>query len=194
MRNWAGAFARFLGQERDNGDPTESVIRTMRSARTLLVLVDGIERLRNRVDTEQAFQFLDLISEETGATVVCCGRTAHAIADAQLRDTDTPLDRQDPAPWSDTVVLRTSRIGFSEKETETFVTVVDQFDRILRLYRHERKDLTHLAPYLHKRSRGYMRTLSHLICQGAQSAILNGQERITEALLEQIPLGRVVQL
>ncbi|MFF6961682.1 AAA family ATPase [Streptomyces sp. NPDC008317] len=193
VRNWAGAFARFMGQERESGDPTESVIRAMRNARTLLVLVDGVERLRSRVEAEQAFQYLDVISEETGATVVWCGRNAHVIVDAQLRDTDTPPEDGE-VPWSDSLKLRTSRIGFSEDDTRTFVTIVDRFDQNLRLFQHERKDLTKLSPYLHKRSHGYMRTLSHLICQAAQYAILSGEERITEELLDEVQLGRVVQL
>ncbi|MFG2305276.1 ATP-binding protein [Actinacidiphila glaucinigra] len=193
VRNWAGAFARFLGQEREGGDPTASVIHTMRNARTLLVVVDSIERLRTRTEIEQAFQYLDVISEETGATFVYCGRNAHPIVDPQTRDNDTPLE-QDETPWGDSVVLRTSRIGYSDEEMASFVSIVDLFDADLRLFRHERGDLTALAPYLHRRSRGYMRTLSHLICQAAQGAIVSGEERITEELLKKVSLGQTVQL
>ncbi|MFF5985391.1 AAA family ATPase [Streptomyces olindensis] len=193
MRNWAGAFARFLGQERESGDPTESVIRTMRNARTVLVLIDGIERLRTAVDAELTFQYLDVISEETGATFVYCGRNARSILDPLTRDNDTPLEPNEQA-WGDHPVLRTSRIGFSDEEIRLFASIVDLFDADLRLYRHTRGDLLELSPELHKRSRGYMRALSQLICQAAQTAILSGEERITMDLLNKIPLGGVVQL
>lgn len=193
VRNWAGTFARYLGQEREGGNVTASVIHTMRQARTLLVLIDGMERLRTRAETEQTFYELEEISNETGATFIYCGRNAHAIVDPFTRDNET-LPEQGETPWGDNAMLRTGRIGFSEAEMAAFVSIVDLFDADLRLFRHERGDLTGLALYLHKRSRGYMRALSQLVCQAAQRAILTGQERITEDLLEQIPLGRMVQL
>ncbi|MGC0344393.1 AAA family ATPase [Streptomyces sp. SLBN-8D4] len=192
-RNWAGAFARFLGQERESGDPTESVIRTMRRARTLLVLIDGMERLRTAVEAELAFQYLDMINEETGATFVYCGRGARSIVDPLARDNETPLEPNEQ-PWGDHPVLRTSRIGFSEEESRTFAVIVDRFDKNLRLYRHTRGDLLELTQDLHVRSRGNMRALSHLICQAAQQAIRSKQERITPELLNSIPLGSVVHL
>lgn len=193
LRNWAGAFARYLGQEREGGDPTESVIRTMRGARTVLVLIDGIERLRTAVDAELTFQYLDVISEETGATFIYCGRNARSIVDPLTRDNDTKLER-DESLWSDHTVLRTNRIDFSDEGIATFTRIVMLFDADLRLYRHEPGDLTDLVPYLHKRSRGYMRALSQLICMAAQRAILSQKERITMELLEQVSLGRVEQL
>ncbi|MFI8834913.1 AAA family ATPase [Streptomyces afghaniensis] len=192
-RNWAGAFARFLGQQREGGDPTESIIRTMRDARTVLVLIDGIERLRTAVEAELAFQYLDMISEETGATFIYCGRSARSIIDPLTRDNDTPLEPNEQ-PWGDHPVLRTSRIGFSDEETRTFAVIVDRFDKNLRLYRHTRGDLLELSQDLHVRSRGNMRMLSHLICQAAQKAIRSKQERITPELLDSIPLGGVVHL
>ncbi|MGY5138747.1 ATP-binding protein [Streptomyces nigrescens] len=193
MRNWAGAFARFLGQERESGDPTESVIRAMRNARTLLVLIDGIERLRTAADAELAFQYLDVISEETGATFVYCGRGAQFIVDPLTRDNDTGLDPEEQLR-GDHMVLRTSRMGFSDEESITFARVIDLFDAELVLYRHQPHDLRKVAENLHTRSRGYMRSLSQLICQAAQIAIRSGEERITLEVLEDVSLGRVVHL
>ncbi|MGW3009536.1 ATP-binding protein [Streptomyces sp. NPDC001219] len=193
MRNWAGAFARFLGQERESGDLTESVIRTMRNARTRLVLIDGIERLRTAADAELAFQYLDVISEETGATFVYCGRGAQFIVDPLTRDNDTELDRSEQLR-GDHMVLRTSRMGFSDEESITFARVIDLFDAELVLYRHQPHDLRKVAEYLHTRSRGYMRSLSQLICQAAQIAIRSGEEQITLEVLEKVSLGRVVHL
>lgn len=192
-RNWAGAFARFLGQERESADPTVSVIRTMREAGTLLVLIDGIERLRTAVEAEAAFHYLDMISEETGATFIYCGRGARSIVDPLTRDNETPLEPNEQ-PWGDHPLLRTHRIGFSEEESRKFAVIVDRFDKNLRLYRHTRGDLLELSHVLHTRSRGSMRALSHLICQAAQQAIRSQQERITQELLDSIPLGSVVHL
>lgn len=193
QRNWAGAFARFLGQERDSGDPTESIIGAMRTARTTLVLIDGIERLRTAVDAELAFQYLDVINEETGATFIYCGRGARSIVDPLTRDNDTPLEKNEEA-WGDHPLLCTGRIGFDEDGMRTCAQIVDKFDEALRLYRHRRGDLVELSPQLHTLSRGNMRALSHLICQAAQKAIRSGQERITPELLRTIPVGRVVRL
>ncbi|MER7179508.1 hypothetical protein ABT404_08485 [Streptomyces hyaluromycini] len=193
MRNWAGAFARFLGQERDSGNPTASVIGAMRNARTLLVLIDGIERLRTAVEAELAFQYLDEISEETGATFIYCGRGARSIVDPLTRDTDTPLEENEEA-WGDHPVLRTGRIGFSDEGMLMCALVVDKFDEALRLYRHQRGDLLELSPELHTLSRGNMRALSHLICQAAQAAIRSGQERITLKELKSVRIGGVVRL
>ena len=39
-----------------------------------------------------------------------------------------------------------------------------------------------------------MRALSQLICQAAQLAILSGEERITETLLDTVAVGGVVEL
>ncbi|MGW4198863.1 ATP-binding protein [Streptomyces sp. NPDC005004] len=193
MRNWSGAFARFMGQERESGDPTESVIRAMRNARTRLVLIDGIERLRTAADAELAFQYLDVISEETGATFIYCGRGAQFIVDPLTRDNDTGL-QPDEQLRGDHMVLRTSRLGFSDVEKLVFARVIDLFDAELVLYRHRRHDLREVAEYLHKRSRGYMRSLSQLICQAAQIAIRSGEERITLEVVEKVSLGRVVEL
>ncbi|MFJ5123345.1 hypothetical protein [Kitasatospora sp. NPDC088548] len=193
VRNWAGTFAHYFGQDREGGDPTGSVIRTMRNARTLLVLVDNIDRLRTAAEAEQAFQYFETIEKDTGATFVYCGRGARGIVDPLTRDNDTPLE-PDEDLWSDHPVLRTGRVGYSDEEMKKFARIVDLFDADLRLYRHERGDLRPLAPYLHKRSRGYMRALSQLICQAAQKAILTGQERITQELLDGLSLGRVEQL
>jgi len=193
LRNWSGAFARYLGQEREGGDPTESVIRTMRNARTLLVLIDGIERLRTAADAELTFQYLDGISEETGATFIYCGRYAQNIVDPLTRDNDTKLE-PDEVLRGDHRVLRLPRIGFDDEGVAKFQRVVTLFDQDLRLYQHQPGDLLDLAPYLHVRSRGYIRMLSQLICQAAQRAILSKEERITKELLEKIPLGGVVEL
>jgi len=194
MRNWAGAFAKFLGLERDGGsDPTRAVCHVMRASGTLLVLIDGIERLRGRDDARQTFAFLDYISEQTGATFVYCGRGARAIVGPRTADTQTAL-LVNEEPWGDHAVLRTSRIDFSDQGKGTFATIVDGFDKDLRLFEHQRKDLTALSPYLHKRSKGYLRALSQLVCQGAQKAIITGEERITEELLDSLYLGRTVLL
>jgi hypothetical protein len=194
-RNWSAAFAQYLGQNRESGNLTASVIGAMRRARTQLVLIDGIERLRTRADADASFEQLEEICEGIGATFVYCGRGAASIVDRVTRDNVTSLDTGlDEELRGDHPVLQLNRIGFSDAELRKFGRILDDFDADLRLYRHEPGDLRKLAGYLHARTRGYLRALSQLICQGAQAAILGKQERITEELLEQIPLGRTVVL
>ncbi|MFE0043673.1 AAA family ATPase [Streptomyces albireticuli] len=191
-RNWPAAFAAFLGLERDGGsDPTRSICHVMRASGTLLVLIDGIQHLRPGADTEQTFDYLEYISEQTGATYIYCGRGARSIVDPMTRDRETPLEGGEE-PWGDHMVLRTRRIGFSDEERAEFTQIVDAFDRDLRLHHHTLGELTALAPYLHKRSKGYLRALSHLVCQAAQQAMLKKTERITEELLDSLHLGRSI--
>jgi AAA domain len=80
-RNWSAAFADFLGQGREGGNLTESVIKAMRLGRTQLVLIDGIDRLRTRAEVDASFEQLEEICEGTGATFVYCGRAAASIVD-----------------------------------------------------------------------------------------------------------------
>ncbi|MGW8569811.1 TniB family NTP-binding protein [Streptomyces niveus] len=191
-RNWAGAFARFLGLERELGsDPTDSICYVMRHCHTRLVLIDGIERLEHGADVRQAFTFLEHISDETGATFIYCGRSSRSLVDPMLRDRQTPLE-QDEDPWGDHPVLVTSRFGYDQTGKDRFRRVVKEFDKDLRLYHHQPGDLIKLSPDLHMRSKGYLRALSQLICQAAQQAMLSGEERITEELLESITVGRVI--
>ncbi|MCI4078866.1 ATP-binding protein [Streptomyces sp. MMS21 TC-5] len=193
-RNWAGAFARFLGLEGALGsDPTESICYVMRSCHTQLVLIDGIQRLQPGADVEQSFSFLEHISDETGVTFVYCGRNSRAIVDPQLRDRETRPEKNED-PWGDHPVLMTSRLGYDQIGKDRFRRIVNEFDKDLRLYSHEPGALTALSPVLHLRSKGYLRALSQLICQAAQHAMLSGEECITEELLEGLMVGRVINI
>ncbi|RBL86867.1 ATP/GTP-binding protein, partial [Streptomyces cavourensis] len=40
----------------------------------------------------------------------------------------------------------------------------------------------------------YLRALSQIICQAAQEAMLSGEERISEELLDTLMVGRVVNI
>lgn len=193
-RNWAGAFARFLGLERELGtDPTDSICYVMRHSHTRLVLIDGIERLEHGADVRQSFRFLEHISDETGATFVYCGRSSRSIVDPMLSDRETKLERHED-PWGDHPVLVTGRLGYDQTGKDRFRRIVNEFDKDLRLYHHQPGDLTKLSAELHLRSKGYLRALSQLICQAAQQAMLNGQERITKELLDGLMVGRAVSI
>ncbi|GGV01783.1 hypothetical protein GCM10010211_81350 [Streptomyces albospinus] len=193
-RNWASAFAYFLGLERDGGsDPTRSICHVMRHSGTKLVLIDGIERLQPGSDVQQSFAFLEHISDETGATFVYCGRGSRSIVDPMTRDRETALER-DEDPWGDHPVLVTSRLGYDQSGKDRFRRIVNEFDKDLRLFHHKQGDLTKLSPILHVRSKGYLRAVSQLICQAAQQAMLTKQERITEELLETLTVGRVIAI
>ncbi|MET8621296.1 MULTISPECIES: AAA family ATPase [Streptomyces] len=192
-RNWADAFARFLGLEQKElgSDPTDSICYVMRHCHTQLVLIDGIDRLEHGADVQQSFAFLRNISDETGATFLYCGRSSRSLVDPMLRDRETRLE-PDEDPWGDHPVLVTSRLGYDKTGKDRFRRIVHEFDKDLRLFEHVVGDLTKLAPVLHLRSKGYLRALSQLICQAAQQAMLTGDERITEELLEGSMVGRVI--
>ncbi|MGW3738001.1 TniB family NTP-binding protein [Streptomyces sp. NPDC005148] len=194
-RNWPDAFARFLGLEREDlgGDPTDSVCYVMRHCHTQLVLIDGIERLEHGADVQQSFDFLKHISDETGATFLYCGRNSRAIVDPMLRDRETKREADEEA-WGDHPVLVTSRLGYDTAGKDRFRRVVHEFDKDLRLYQHQLGDLTALAPELHLRSKGYLRALSQVICQAAQQAMLDGDERITKELIDGVMVGRVISI
>lgn len=83
-------------------------------------------------------------------------------------------------------MLVTSRLGYDQAGKDRFRRIVNEFDKDLRLYHHEPGGLTQLSPVLHLHGKGYLRALSQLIRQAAQQAMLNGSERITEELLEQL--------
>jgi hypothetical protein len=193
-RNWSGAFARFLGLEGSLGsDPTDSICYVMRHCHTQLVLIDGIHRLQHGADVKQTFAYLEHLSDETGATFVYCGRNSRAIVDPYLRDSETPRDKNEE-PWGDHPVLMTSRLGYDKEGKDRFRRIVNEFDKDLRLYHHHAGDLTGLSPVLHVRSKGYLRALSQLICQAAQHAMLSGEERISEELLDTLTVGRVINI
>lgn len=194
-RNWADAFARFLGLEREDlgGDPTDSVCYVMRHCHTQLVLIDGIEDLEHGADVQQTFKFLEHISKKTGATFLYCGRSSRSIVDPMLRDQETKLE-QNEDPWGDHPVLVTGRLGYDQTGKDRFRRIVNEFDKDLRLYHHQPGDLTKLSPVLHLRSKGYLRALSQLISQAAQQAMLNGDECITEELVEGLLIGRAISI
>ncbi|MER5373380.1 hypothetical protein [Streptomyces sp. NPDC002553] len=50
-------------------------------------------------------------------------------------------------------------------------------------------DMTGVATHLHRRTGGYMKALSCLICQAAQEAIETGIESITKELLDNQLVG-----
>ncbi|MFH9229012.1 ATP-binding protein [Streptomyces lydicus] len=193
-RNWASAFAYFLGLERDGGsDPTRSICHVMRHSGTKLVLIDGIERLHPGADVQQSFAFLEHISDETAATFLYCGRGSRSIVDPMTRDRETQLGETED-PWGDHPVLVTNRLGYDPSGKDRFRRIVNEFDKDLRLFHHERGDLTELSPVLHVRSKGYLRAATQLICQAAQQAMLTKQERITEELLDTLTVGRVIAI
>ena len=63
----------------------------------------------------------------------------------------------------------------------------------LRLHRHETGTLAGLDRYLHRRTRGMIGSLSHLIRGAAVEAILAGTEQITRKLLDTIDIDHAAQ-
>ncbi|MEV7282971.1 hypothetical protein AB0O01_00100 [Streptomyces sp. NPDC093252] len=79
---------------------------------------------------------------------------------------------------------------YSADDYELFHQVIKALDEDLRLHQHRPGDLLKLAAHLHRRTGGYMKPLSYLVCQSAQEAIETGTEAITKELLDNQLVGR----
>jgi len=201
--HWSLPFAEFLGLEhtravgRTGGeyrstDTTVAVTHVMRQARTRLVLIDGVERIRDN-ELRTAFDYFQCLQDQTQATFVYCGTGARDVvqdARGDRRRTSGPIRAQAPAYDSELPVLWVDPIPYTSKEPGDWEGVVGGFDDDLRLYEHRNGDLVRLSAYLHRRTGGYIDSLNQLVCQAAQEAIDDGTETITEALLDSINIGR----
>ncbi|MFI9765074.1 hypothetical protein ACIHFB_44980 [Streptomyces sp. NPDC051963] len=66
--------------------------------------------------------------------------------------------------------------------------MVATLEESLRLHAHRPGTLLKLSTYLHDRTGGMIRSLSHLVGEAALDALLDGSERITRASLERVDL------
>ncbi|WP_439681306.1 TniB family NTP-binding protein [Embleya sp. MST-111070] len=97
--NWSAQIAVFLGWDLYRRDPdgktvqrtkdwTGPVVHVLRAAKTRLLLVDGIDRLRTG-DIGPAFAFLDFLAAELGLTVLWCGTGSREVLREARGDPDT---------------------------------------------------------------------------------------------------------
>ncbi|MFE1367220.1 AAA family ATPase [Streptomyces anulatus] len=199
--HWSLPFAEFLGlnhtlnaadRTRRPADMTEPVAHVMAHARTQLVLVDGVDRIRDNEITG-AFDYFEALQDRTRATFVFCGTGAREIVhDARnsKRRKSLPAGIKGKTSFSDLPVLWAGAIPYGDD----WHSCVQGFEEDLRLHDHQPSTLVKLSRYLHKRTGGYIDSLNDLICQAAQEAIetahLTGTEAITRKLLDDIRIGR----
>ncbi len=186
-------FAEFLGFKHTKApetagrstDMTGPVCHVMKTRGTRLVLVDGIDRLDNS-ELSTAFDYFGYLAAECDVCFVYCGTGAREIVN------DARHGRH-PAPSSSgsggIPTLPVLPIPYSPNDHALFHEIVKFFDQSLRLHQHKPGDLLALAEHLHRRTGGYMKPLSQLICHSAQEAIETGAEAITAELLDNQLVG-----
>lgn len=203
--HWSLPFAEFLGldhtrpvgrgrEDYRSTDMTIAITHVMRHSSTRLVLIDGVERIRES-ELRTAFDYFQALQDQTQATFIYCGTGACDIVQDARNDSRRaalPLTSAGRRPGYDSElpVLWVNRIPYSPKDPAEWESVVGAFDDDLRLFKHTKGSLVSLSEYLHQRTGGYIDSLNHLICQAAQEAIDNGTEALTRDLLDDINIGR----
>ncbi|MFF9127974.1 ATP/GTP-binding protein [Streptomyces sp. NPDC014889] len=187
-------FAEFLGHKHtkdpESGqrsiDMTGPVCHVMKTCGTRLVLVDGIDRLDNS-ELKTAFDYFNYLAAECNVSFGYCGPGSREIVN-EVRRGKRPGP---PGGGSGGIpTLAVLPVSYSSDDYALFHEVIKAFDQDLRLHQHTPGDLLQLATHLHRRTGGYMKPLSYLICQAAQEAIETGIEAITEELLDDQLVGR----
>jgi hypothetical protein len=187
-------FAEFLGHKHTKDpetsqrstDMTGPVCHVMKTRGTRLVLVDGIDRLDNS-ELKTAFDYFGYLAAECNVSFVYCGPGAREIVN-EARRGKRPAPPDGGAGGIPTLAV--TPIPYSADDYDLFHQVVKALDQDLRLHQHRPGDLLKLAAHLHRRTGGYMKPLSYLVCQAAQEAIETGIEAITEELLNNQLVGR----
>ncbi len=187
-------FAEFFGhrhtKDPESGqrsiDMTQPVCHVMKASGTRLVLVDGIDRLDNS-ELKTAFDYFAYLAAECNVSFVYCGPGSRDLVNEARRG-----KRPGPPGGGSGGIptLAVLPIPYSTDDHELFHQVVKAFDQDLRLRHHTPGDLLKLAAHLHRRTGGYLKPLSYLICQAAQEAIETGTETITKELLDDQLIGR----
>ncbi|GLV79391.1 hypothetical protein Shyhy02_73910 [Streptomyces hygroscopicus subsp. hygroscopicus] len=186
-------FAEFLGHKHtkdpESGqrstDMTGPICHVMKTCGTRLVLVDGIDRLENS-ELKTAFDYFGYLAAECNVSFVYCGPGSREIVNEARRGKRpvTPGGGSGGVP-----TLAVNPVPYSSDDYELFHEVVKTFDEDLCLHQHTPGDLLKLAAHLHRRTGGYMKPLSYLVCQTAQEAIETGIEKITGELLDSQLVG-----
>jgi hypothetical protein len=175
----------------DTGDLTDAVTELIRRCATTLVLVDDIHFLdfRRKDDTDTNNHLKKLINECRSTTFLYAGvdlvengwlveGKGRRHADAQ---TAGRMKRLPAAPF----VLDRDNCESSQRWQSLLAT----FESELVLLDAQPGDVYfELAEYVHVRTGGKIGPISQLLREGAFLAVEYGQERITEALLDEIVL------
>src|SRR5262249_20136097 len=76
---------------------------------------------------------------------------------------------------------------------EEWAQLIAALEATLRLHRHEPGSLAGQTKYLHQRTGGMIRSLTHLIPGAAVRAILGGQEALTRQLLDTVRIDHAAE-
>ncbi|MEU9305592.1 TniB family NTP-binding protein [Streptomyces sp. NPDC048269] len=166
---------------------TDIVCATLNELGTRLVLIDDVHllntRTRNGAETSDQMKHL---SERIPATFVYAGVALDSsplltgVRGAQIAGRfktvrNPPLGHGSPA------------------QRASWEGLIQGMDEALRLDAHRTGALARHAPYLHLRTGGRIGSLSALVREAAIAAILDGSEKITKALLDDIELDELAE-
>ncbi|WBP92054.1 AAA family ATPase [Kitasatospora cathayae] len=192
-------------------DLTHPVTHVLARARTRMLLIDDIQRTTPD-QLGPALHYFDYLRSRHGVATIFCGTGAADIVQAARvrvdnhRDADTNLrervktqrakaglpepdpSKQEPVR-SELSVTWLDPIHCHEADQKTSLKVLKGFEDNLCLHNLSEHALTQHAAYLHKRTGGYLKHLSHLICQAAVDAMREGDENITLERLTTIRVG-----
>jgi DNA transposition AAA+ family ATPase len=190
-RMLAVEFARFLGLQfrtRANiTDIVEAVCTTAARTRVELVCVDELHNLNlaSRSGAEASDQ-LKYFAERLPVTFAYAGidvEDAGLFAGVRGRQIAGRFTVIDAAAFP---------YGTGEQRAQ-WRALIATMESALRLHHHKAGTLVRLAEYLYRRSGGMIGSLSQLVRGAAILAIDDGSERITKALLEDVPVDLAAQ-
>ncbi|WP_380282494.1 ATP-binding protein [Kitasatospora purpeofusca] len=195
-------------------DLTHTVTHVLAHARTRLLLIDDLQRTTPD-QLGPALHYFDYLRSRYGITAIFCGTGAANIVQAARTRIDNHNNAETnlhervkqqrakaglpkPKPLTEPMEPHRSALPVTwldplrcdEGSQETWLRVVKGFEDNLCLHNLGEHALTQHAAYLHKRTGGYLKHLSHLICQAAVNAMREGNENITLGRLTTIRVGR----
>jgi hypothetical protein len=196
--DWSAAMATFLGWDLYRTDAegrpvlrmkdfTGPALHMMRSSRTRLCLIDGIDRLPTE-DLQPTFDFFDYLADELSLTIFWSGigssdilreaRTARIPALRRTGEATASLrPRAVPALWVNRLPPR------SGEHPDEWVSAVATLSAKVHLIHHEPKALLQYQEALYLITDGLMEHLAPLIAMAAQLAILDRTESLTPDVL-----------
>jgi hypothetical protein len=186
-RKLAMEFARFLGlppvrRSYNATDISDAVCQILIDARVDLVLVDEIHNLNLATSAgEDMSDHLKYFAEHLPATFVYAG------INVERSGLFTGVRGKQLAGRC--VLVNTGPFPYQQEWSRLVATL----EAALRLHRHEPGTLTGLDRYLHQRTGGMIGSLSHLIRAAALTAILDGTEGITRAVLDGVAVDHAAQ-
>lgn len=192
----ASQFARFLGLPVMPRDTLEYLLHLVSSGMTevgtKLVVVDELHNLkRTNPGNSESVDVLKSLSNRIAATFVYVGINIHQgglLTEERGRQLAGRFTLELLGPYE----------LANAAERDQWGKLIKSFEADLGLISHQPGDLLELAKYLHDRTRGSIGSLAHQLIGAAQGLIFAGtapeDERITEAVLEAVPLDLATEI